>query len=105
MTSLRAQTDESLSRERLLTRLVSFFGLLALLLASVGLYGIMAHSVVRRTNEIGIRMALGAERRDITGMILREAFALIIIGVAIGVPVALLAARPGGKSTFRADTK
>ncbi len=93
MTSLRAQTDESLSRERLLTRLVSFFGLLALLLASVGLYGIMAHSVVRRTNEIGIRMALGAERRDITGMILREAFVLIIIGIAIGVPLALLAAR------------
>jgi len=93
VTSLRAQTDDELSEERLLAQLVSFFGLLALVLACVGLYGTMAHAVVRRTNEIGVRMALGAERRDIIWMVLRETLILVVIGMAIGVPAALGAAR------------
>jgi len=93
VTSLRAQTDDDLREEKLLAQLVSFFGLLALVLACVGLYGIMAHAVVRRTNEIGIRMALGAERHDIVWMVLRESLSLVAIGVAIGVPAALGAAR------------
>ena len=93
VTSLRAQTDDDLREERLLAQLVSFFGLLALALACVGLYGIMAHAVVRRTNEIGIRMALGAERRDIIWMILRETLMLVVLGMAIGVPAALGAAK------------
>ncbi len=93
VTSLRAQTDDDLREEKLLAQLVSFFGLLALVLACVGLYGIMAHAVVRRTNEIGIRMALGAERHDIIWMVLRESLSLVAIGVAIGVPAALGAAR------------
>ena len=76
-----------------MAQLVSFFGLLALGLACIGLYGIMAHAVVRRTNEIGIRMALGAERRDIIWMILRETLILVAIGMAIGVPAALGAAK------------
>jgi ABC-type antimicrobial peptide transport system permease subunit len=67
--------------------------LLALLLASIGLYGLMAHAVVRRTREIGIRMALGAERRAIIWMVLRETLVLVIIGVMIGVPAAIGASR------------
>jgi predicted permease len=88
ITSLRIQTDESLNQERLITQLVSFFGVLGLLLSCVGLYGIMAHAVVRRTNEIGIRMALGAERRNIIWMVLKESLMMVGIGLAIGVPAA-----------------
>jgi predicted permease len=88
LTSLRTQTDESLRQERLLAQLVSFFGLLGLVLSCVGLYGIMAHAVVRRTNEIGIRMALGAQRRDIIWMVLKETLLMVAIGMAIGVPAA-----------------
>lgn len=86
LTSLRTQTDDSLRQERLLAQLVSFFGLLGLVLSCVGLYGIMAHAVVRRTNEIGIRMALGAERRDIIWMVLKESLLLVGAGLVIGVP-------------------
>ena len=88
VTSLRNQTDDALREEKLLAQLVSFFGLLALVLACVGLYGIMAHAVVRRTNEIGIRMALGAQRRDIIWMVLKETLVMVAIGLAIGVPAA-----------------
>jgi len=91
--SLRVQTDDSLGQERLLTQLVSFFGLLGLLLSCVGLYGIMAHAVVRRTNEIGIRMALGAERRNIIWMVLKESLLLVAIGLVIGVPGSWMAGR------------
>ena len=63
---------DSLRQERLIAQLVSFFGVLALLLACIGLYGVMGHAVARRTNEIGIRMALGAERHSILWMVLRE---------------------------------
>ena len=85
-TTLRTQTDEALKQERLVAQLVSFFGLLGLLLSCVGLYGIMAHAVVRRTNEIGIRMALGAERRDIIWMVLKESLMLVAVGLAVGLP-------------------
>ena len=88
ITSLRLQTDESLKQEKLIAQLVSFFGLLGLLLSCVGLYGIMAHAVVRRTNEIGIRMALGAERQDIIWMVLKESLLLVGIGLAVGIPAA-----------------
>jgi predicted permease len=76
--------EESLDKDRSLSRLVSFFGLLALLLASIGLYGTMSYSVSRRTNEIGIRMALGAERKHVLKMVLREGIILTLIGVGIG---------------------
>jgi predicted permease len=93
VTTLRAQLSDRLDQEKLIAQLVSFFGLLALLLACIGLYGVMAHGVVRRTKEIGIRMALGAERRSISWMVLRETLVLILIGVAIGVPTAVGAGR------------
>lgn len=91
--SLSRQFEDSLRQEKLIAQLVSFFGLLALLLACVGLYGVMATTVARRTNEIGIRMALGAEGGRILWMILRETLALVIIGIAIGIPAAVGGAR------------
>jgi ABC-type antimicrobial peptide transport system permease subunit len=87
------QINQTLFQERLFATLSSFFGLLALLLACVGLYGIMAYSVARKTNEIGIHMALGAERLDVLGMVMRETLLMVFIGVAVGIPAALAATR------------
>lgn len=87
------QIDQTLFQERLFAKLSSFFGLLALVLACVGLYGIMSYAVARRTNEIGIRMALGAERHNILAMVMRETLIMVALGVAIGVPAALAATR------------
>lgn len=91
--SLEDQFDDSLVEERLVASLSSTFGILALLLTSVGLYGLMAYTVNRRTGEIGIRMALGAERSRIALMVLRETFLLVVCGLAMGVPLAVLASR------------
>jgi putative ABC transport system permease protein len=85
--------ESSLLRERLMATLSGSFGLLALLLACVGLYGVMSYGVAGRTNEIGIRMALGARGRDVLWLILREAALLVAAGVAVGLPAALAAAR------------
>jgi predicted permease len=93
VTTLNEQLQDTLKQDQLIAQLVSFFGALALLLACIGLYGVMAHGVARRTNEIGIRMALGAEGRDIAWMILRETLLLIVVGLVLGVPTALLSAR------------
>lgn len=87
------QIDEAVFQERIFARLTSLFGLLALLLACVGLYGIMSYSVARRTNEIGIRMALGANQDGILRWILVETMALVTGGLAVGVAVALAATR------------
>jgi ABC-type antimicrobial peptide transport system permease subunit len=80
--------DGTFKQQRLAARLVSFFGVLALLLACVGLYGVVAQGVARRTNEIGVRMALGAQRGNILWMVLRDTLALLVIGLAIGIPAA-----------------
>jgi predicted permease len=87
------QIDETLFQERLFAKLSSFFGLLALVLACVGLYGIMTFAVTRRTREIGIRMALGASRGEIAEMVLRETILMVGIGIAIGLLAALGASR------------
>jgi predicted permease len=91
--TLVQQVDRSLSQERLIATLSGFFGALALLLACVGLCGLMSYSVGTRTNEIGVRMALGAERQNVVWMILRESLALAAAGLSIGIPLALAAAR------------
>ena len=81
------------NQERLVARLTSLFGVLALLLASIGLYGVTACNVARRTGEIGIRMALGADRRNVMGMVLKGAMAQAGFGLCIGVPIAIFCAR------------
>jgi predicted permease len=78
------------NQERLIARLAELFGVLALILACVGLYGVTAYAVAQRTHEIGIRMALGAERSNILVMMLRDALAQVVLGLAIGIPVALV---------------
>ncbi len=93
ITTLDEQLRENLDQERLIAQLVSFFGALALILACIGLYGVMAHGVARRTNEIGIRMALGARGSNIALMILRETLYLVLAGLVIGVPAALIGAK------------
>jgi ABC-type antimicrobial peptide transport system permease subunit len=87
------QIADRFSQERMLARLTMLFGGLALLLAAIGLYGVTAYTVVRRTSEIGIRMALGADRTGVIAMILRGAMVQTLTGLAIGVPVALLCIR------------
>jgi macrolide transport system ATP-binding/permease protein len=87
------QISGQFNQERLIARLTLMFGLLALILASVGLYGVTAYTVARRTPEIGIRMAMGAGRGSVVGMVLREAMLQTLIGLAIGIPVALLCVR------------
>ena len=83
---------DGLLRERLMASLSAFFGFLAALLAMVGLYGVVSFMVVRRRNEIGVRMALGATRKDILALVLREAGTLLAVGLAIGIVLAIGAA-------------
>jgi len=91
--TLAQEMDAALIRERLIATLSSLFGALALLLACVGLYGLLAFAVVQRTGEVGIRMALGATRGEVLWMMLREALFLALAGLAIGLPLALAAGR------------
>jgi predicted permease len=87
------QIDRLHSQERLFARLSGFFGLLAVALACVGLYGLMSYAVLRRTAEIGLRMALGAQPGHVLGMILRESLTLVCLGVAAGIGTAYGASR------------
>jgi predicted permease len=98
--TLEDQVNRTLADERLIAKLLSFFGALALLLACVGLYGLMSYAVVRRTREIGIRMALGAQRAAMLRMILRETMLLVGIGIILGVPGALATTRLVEKYLF-----
>jgi len=89
--SFGAQVAGNFDQERLVARLASLFGILALILASIGLYGVMSYFVARRTGEIGIRMALGATRGSVLAMVLLGAFWQIVAGLALGIPAALFA--------------
>ena len=91
--TLAEEVDTLLDLPKFLTRLSGFFSALALLLACIGLYGVMSYNVVRRTSEIGIRMALGAARSRVLWMVLRESLLLLGIGLALGIPASLAAAR------------
>ncbi len=87
------QVSDRFTEERMVARLTMLFGALALLLATIGLYGVTAYTVVRRTSEIGIRMALGAERKGVIAMVMRGAMMQTLLGLAIGIPVTLLCVR------------
>ena len=91
--SFGEQVARNFNQERLIARLTQLFGVLALILACVGLYGVIAYGVVRRTNEIGIRMALGANRRNVLALMLRAALIQLGIGLSIGIPAALAGGR------------
>jgi predicted permease len=100
MQSLREQVAANFGQQRLIARLTSLFGILALVLASIGLYGVTAYGVASRTNEIGVRMALGANRANVVTLILRGALALILFGLLVGVPLALAAGRFLGSQLY-----
>jgi len=89
--SFAQQVEENFSQSDMLAKLTSLFGVLALVLASVGLYGVTAYAVERRTSEIGIRMALGADRLNVLKLVLRSAFLQILAGLVIGIPATILA--------------
>jgi macrolide transport system ATP-binding/permease protein len=87
------QIADRFTEERMIARLTMLFGALALLLAAIGLYGVTAYNVMRRTSEIGIRMALGADRGGVIAMVMRAAMLQAVLGLGIGIPVALLCVR------------
>ena len=84
--TLAEQVDDTLVRDKLIARLSSFFGLLALLLASIGIYGVLSYAVARRTSEVGLRMALGAPRSNVLWLVMKDVLVLAASGLAIGVP-------------------
>jgi predicted permease len=98
--SLSEEVAAQFSRQRLIARLTSFFGILSLVLASLGLYGVTAYNAGRRVNEIGVRMALGATRRKVITLVLRGAFGLILVGLLCGLPLALASGRFLGSQLY-----
>ncbi len=89
VSTLEEDVDQSIATPSLIAKLSSFFGLLAVFLACIGIYGLLSYSVARRTSELGIRLALGAQSRALLWLILRESILLLVFGLAIGIPVAL----------------
>jgi predicted permease len=98
--TLAEQVDGQFRQQRLIARLTSFFGILSLVLASIGLYGVTAYNAGRRTGEIGVRMALGASRTQVAALVLRGAFALVAAGLMVGLPLALVAGRFLGSQLY-----
>jgi ABC-type antimicrobial peptide transport system permease subunit len=101
--TVRQRIDDSIFETRLLATLGGFFGVLALLLAAVGLYGVMSYGMAKRAGEIGIRMALGARRADVVGMVLGDALLLVAGGLILGFPLAWAAARAVHSLLFGID--
>jgi ABC-type antimicrobial peptide transport system permease subunit len=87
--TMQQQVADRLDQERTVAQLTGLFGILALILAAVGLYGVTAYSVERRTSEIGLRIAMGANRGSVVGLVLRGAFLQVLIGLLIGIPAAI----------------
>ncbi|HEX4232353.1 MAG TPA: ABC transporter permease, partial [Bryobacteraceae bacterium] len=101
--TLKDQVTGQFRQQRLISRLTSFFGILSLILASIGLYGVTAYNAGRRTTEIGVRMALGANRGDIVALVLGGAFGLIALGLLAGLPIALTAGGFLGNQLYGMD--
>ncbi|HTB98263.1 MAG TPA: ABC transporter permease [Terracidiphilus sp.] len=93
VSSLEELVDRSIAQQALIARLTTFFGILAVFLACIGIYGLLSYSVARRTSELGIRLALGAQSRTLLWLVLRESILLLALGLAIGIPIALSSTR------------
>ncbi len=98
--TMSEQVSSQFTQQRLIAWLTSFFGVLSLVLASIGLYGVTAYNAGRRTGEIGVRMALGASRGDVVRLVLRGAFVLILIGLGLGLPLTFAAGRLLGTQLY-----
>jgi ABC-type antimicrobial peptide transport system permease subunit len=98
--TLKEQVAGQFIQQRLIARLTSLFGILSLVLASIGLYGVTAYNAERRVGEVGVRIALGADRGHIVRLILRGAFALTLFGLLIGLPLTLAAGRFLGNQLY-----
>jgi predicted permease len=99
--SMQEMVDRNLDQQRAVAELTGFFGILALVLAAIGLYGVTAYAVERRTSEIGVRMALGADRQNVIKLVLRGAFLQVTIGLLIGIPVAIACSRLIGAQLYQ----
>jgi putative ABC transport system permease protein len=104
ITTQTARAQATLGQERLYARLLSFFGAVALLLAAIGLFGVLAHSVSQRTKEIGIRMAFGAQVGNVLRLIIWEGMKLVLLGLAFGALLGLALKRLVAFHSFTADT-
>jgi hypothetical protein len=101
---LREQVESQFTQQRLTARLTSFFGILSLVLASIGLYGVTAYNAGRRVQEIGVRMALGADRGHVIRLVLRGAFGLILAGLSIGVAIDVRGGAIPGQPALRSQS-
>jgi ABC-type antimicrobial peptide transport system permease subunit len=90
VTTLDEQVARSMTNQRLVAQISAFFGILAAFLSCIGIYGLMSYTTSRRTNEIGIRIALGAGRSNVRWLVLRETLLLVSVGIVLGVPITLL---------------
>ncbi len=97
------QLDHLIDQQRFVSKLAGFFALLALILACIGLYGVMTYNVVRRTSELGVRMALGAPKAGLLWMVLRESLVLLAIGISLGIPISIAASRAIKAGLFGVD--
>jgi ABC-type antimicrobial peptide transport system permease subunit len=98
--TLREQVANQFTQQRLIARITSFFGILSLVLASIGLYGVTVYNAGRRVNEIGVRMALGANRSHVVRLVLRGAFGLVLFGLLLGLPLTFAAGRLLGNQLY-----
>jgi predicted permease len=98
--TMKEQVSSQFGQQRLIARLTSFFGILSLVLASIGLYGVTAYNAGRCINEIGVRMALGATRGHVIRLVIRGAFGLILVGLLLGLPLSLMAGQFLGKQLY-----
>jgi ABC-type antimicrobial peptide transport system permease subunit len=98
--TLKEKVGLQFTQQRLIARLTSFFGVLSLILASIGLYGVIAYNAARRAGEVGVRIALGATRGDVVRLVLKSAFGLILAGLSIGLPLTFAAGRLLGNQLY-----